>query len=152
MKLLGLQPEFTLFRDMRRDFILGRTSNPTWAICIEEMDVFKINDDDDRPELTFEISHYSGPIVCECSKENKLNTKLFLQPAMAILAYRPSHIVNAAQTHREWTGLVLFPSYHWVAMLFDGCRPCLHSCRPTMSPRGPELQRANKTNKWYGTR
>ena len=45
-ELLGLKPEWALFWDMWRDFISGQTSNPI-ELSVEEMDVFKINDDDE---------------------------------------------------------------------------------------------------------
>ena len=43
MKELGLHAEWAVFRDMWRGLISGQTSN----LSVEEMDVLKINDDDD---------------------------------------------------------------------------------------------------------
>ena len=44
MKLLGLHPEWAVFRDMWRDLIWGKRLTLAWR---GKMDVLKINDDDD---------------------------------------------------------------------------------------------------------
>ena len=45
IKLLGLQPEWTVFRDMRGDSSY-RANVSKLLLRVENMDVFKINDDD----------------------------------------------------------------------------------------------------------
>ena len=47
MEVLGLHAEWAVFRDVWRDLI-EQMSNPSVA---EEMDIFKINDDDDDEVL-----------------------------------------------------------------------------------------------------
>ena len=45
-KVLGLQLEWAIFRDVWRDFIDGQTSNPSLAWKLEHIDVLKINGDE----------------------------------------------------------------------------------------------------------
>ena len=58
MKLLGLQPEWAIFRDMRRDLIWGKRLT----------NFFKMNDDDDEG---------IGPSNCRCSGPSCLDEEGF---------------------------------------------------------------------------
>ena len=52
MKLIGLQPEWVVFRDVRRDFIHGANCLP--RLGVEQLDILNINggdDDDDDDDL-----------------------------------------------------------------------------------------------------
>ena len=52
MEELGLHPEWVVFRDVWRDLISGKTSDPSWAWKnVEETDVLKINGDDDDDDV-----------------------------------------------------------------------------------------------------
>ena len=100
MKVLGLQPECAVFRDMWRsliwaDFALGQTSDP--SLAWKKGDVFKINDDDktcaclkgekgefnnSSKSLVFSLTHQacdsmssSGEISTSSSSSVRIETK-----------------------------------------------------------------------------
>ena len=103
MKVLGLHHEWAVFRDMWRGFILGRTSNPS-KLSVEEMDVLKINDDDEN-----DIS--AGP-GCSCrflesSKLRDVHAACRTQ-SPRLLTWTYDAAVGSEQ-HLLWT----FDHRHW---------------------------------------
>ena len=55
IKLFGLQPEWTIFRDMWRDSIWSK--HLTHSLSWKKETVFKINDDDDDDDITHHVRH-----------------------------------------------------------------------------------------------